>query len=226
MGARFRGHLAAAGVAEGPLTPRLGSSDIGNVSFAVPTIHPMLAITDEPVPMHSEAFRELAATPHAQEVALIGATCLAQTTADLLGTRSLVASAWQEFRAKPDEPRRGRRAPGRADARHPGAPLRGDPGALRTGGRRRGPGRCRRPAERERAAGARRERCEPRAVCTRRGRRDADRGRAGPCSGGSASRSAGSSVRRRPPADLDYGSRPPEWARSATRRGWLSTSPP
>jgi len=100
LGALFRGHLAAAGVVEGLLTTRLGSSDIGNVSFAVPTIHPMLAITDEPVPMHSEAFRELAATPHAQEVALIGATCLAQTTADLIMDPALVASARQEFRGE------------------------------------------------------------------------------------------------------------------------------
>ena len=100
MGARFRAHLAAAGVADGPLSPRLGSSDIGNVSFAMPTIHPMLGITDEPVPLHSEAFRDLAATPHAQEVALIGATCLAQTAAELLLDPALVAAAWEEFRAE------------------------------------------------------------------------------------------------------------------------------
>jgi amidohydrolase len=99
MGRVFRRHLEVAGVADGPLSPRLGSSDIGNVSFAMPTIHPMLAITDEPVPLHSEAFRELAATPHAQEIALIGATCLAQTAADLLTDPALVADAWAEFRA-------------------------------------------------------------------------------------------------------------------------------
>jgi amidohydrolase len=99
IGARFRGHLEAAGIPDGPLSPRLGSSDIGNVSFAVPTIHPMLAITSEPVPLHSEAFRELAATDHAQTVALIGATCLAQTAADLLTDAALVEAAWREFRA-------------------------------------------------------------------------------------------------------------------------------
>jgi amidohydrolase len=100
IGARFRAHLADAGVADGPLSPRLGSSDIGNVSFAMPTIHPMLAITNEPVPLHSEAFRDLAATPHAQEVALIGATCLAQTAADLLFDATLLPAAWAEFRAR------------------------------------------------------------------------------------------------------------------------------
>ena len=40
-----------------------------------------------------------AATPHAQDVALIGATCLAQTAADLLRDPALVEAAWQEFRA-------------------------------------------------------------------------------------------------------------------------------
>ncbi len=99
IGARFRAHLADAGIADGPLSPRLGSSDIGNVSFAVPTIHPMLGITDEPVPLHSEAFRELAATAHAQDVALIGATCLGQTAADLLVDPAISAAAWTEFRA-------------------------------------------------------------------------------------------------------------------------------
>ncbi len=99
IGARFRGHLAAAGTSEDPLSPRLGSSDIGNVSFAMPTIHPMLGITNDPVPLHSEAFRELARTDRAQEVALLGATCLAQTAADLLHDRGLVDAAWQEFRA-------------------------------------------------------------------------------------------------------------------------------
>ena len=79
LAARFAANLAANGVADGPMTDRLGSSDIGNVSFAVPTIHPMLAITDEMVPLHSVAFRDLAATERGNAVALLGATTLAQT---------------------------------------------------------------------------------------------------------------------------------------------------
>jgi amidohydrolase len=98
IGARFAEHLAAAGVADGSLSPRLGSSDIGNVSMVVPTIHPMLGIVDGPVPLHSVAFREAAATPRADEMALIGATCLAQTAAELLADPRLVADAWAEFR--------------------------------------------------------------------------------------------------------------------------------
>jgi amidohydrolase len=99
LGARFAANLAANGVADGPMTDRLGSSDIGNVSFAVPTIHPMLAITDEPVPMHSIAFRDLAATERGDAVALLGATTLAQTAFDALSDPGVVDAAWTEFRA-------------------------------------------------------------------------------------------------------------------------------
>ena len=124
----------------------------------------MLAITDQPVPMHSEAFRELAATPRAQEVALSGRR-VSPRRGRLLGDQALVARRGGSSAQGTDEPRRGQVAhPADADARHPGAPLRGDPVPLRAGGRRRGPLRCRRPAEREPAPGARRERCQRRAV--------------------------------------------------------------
>jgi amidohydrolase len=99
LGQRFAANLAANGVTEGPISTRLGSSDIGNVSFAVPTIHPMLAITDEPVPLHSIEFRDLAKTARGDETALLGATCLAQTAFDVLTEPGLVAAAWEEFRA-------------------------------------------------------------------------------------------------------------------------------
>jgi metal-dependent amidase/aminoacylase/carboxypeptidase family protein len=99
LAARFAANLMADGVADGPMTDRLGSSDIGNVSFAVPTIHPMLAITDEMVPLHSVAFRDLAATERGNAVALLGATTLAQTAADVLTDSALVEAAWAEFRA-------------------------------------------------------------------------------------------------------------------------------
>lgn len=102
LGARFSAHLAANGASEGPVSTRLGSSDIGNVSFAVPTIHPMLAITDEPVPLHSVAFRELAATERADVVALLGATCLAQTAWDVLTDEALLTAARDEFLAHPE----------------------------------------------------------------------------------------------------------------------------
>jgi len=97
MGDRFAANLAAAGVVEGPVSTRLGSSDIGNVSHTVPTIHPMLAITDDPVPLHSIEFRDLAATERADAIVLLGATTLAQTAWDVLADPALLEAAWAEF---------------------------------------------------------------------------------------------------------------------------------
>jgi amidohydrolase len=97
LGERFAANLSAAGVADGPISTRLGSSDIGNVSHALPTIHPMLAITDDPVAMHSVEFRELAVAERADDTVLIGATTLAQTAWEALSDPALIEAAWSEF---------------------------------------------------------------------------------------------------------------------------------
>jgi hypothetical protein len=75
-----------------------GSSDMGNVSLAMPAIHPCLAICDAGVAGHSIEFRDAAAQPRADEVTLLAATLVAQTACDLLQDPSLVAAAWQEHR--------------------------------------------------------------------------------------------------------------------------------
>ncbi len=61
----------------------MGSSDIGNVSSVVPTIHPALAITDGPCPAHSEAFRQCGGTEKAYRSVKTGAELLASTAAEL-----------------------------------------------------------------------------------------------------------------------------------------------
>ena len=92
-------NLAAAGVADGePIADLAGSSDMGNVSLALPAIHPCLAICDEGVAGHSIEFRDAAAMPRADEVTLLAATLVAQTAWQLLDDPSLVAAAWQEHR--------------------------------------------------------------------------------------------------------------------------------
>ncbi|HWF57119.1 MAG TPA: M20 family metallopeptidase [Candidatus Dormibacteraeota bacterium] len=83
-----RGHLHLADVG---LTPketgpweRVGSSDVGDLSYACPTIHPEVAITEEGVSRHTHAFREAAATEAAHDVMLRGAAALALTGADVI----------------------------------------------------------------------------------------------------------------------------------------------
>jgi len=99
LAARFRANLAAAGrVDQDPEPERVGSSDMGNVSLALPTIHPTLAICEAGVPGHSTAFRDAAATPRADETTLLAATLVAQTAFELFTEPALVKAAWREFR--------------------------------------------------------------------------------------------------------------------------------
>ncbi|HEY7935841.1 MAG TPA: M20 family metallopeptidase [Candidatus Limnocylindrales bacterium] len=95
---RFGANLEAYGVVPGPQPDNLGSSDMGDVSQVLPTIHPCVAICPAGVPGHSIEFRDAAATPYADEVTLLVATVVAQTAYELFADPSLVAAAWAEFR--------------------------------------------------------------------------------------------------------------------------------
>ena len=57
---------------------------MGNVSRAVPTIHPSLAICDHGVAWHSIESLRAAATPRADETTLLAASLVARTALDLL----------------------------------------------------------------------------------------------------------------------------------------------
>jgi len=78
--------------------PSAGSTDMANVSWICPTIHPDLAIAPEGTPGHSILFRDAAATPRADETTLLAATLVAQTAADLFLDPVLVEAAWRAFR--------------------------------------------------------------------------------------------------------------------------------
>jgi amidohydrolase len=75
-----------------------GSTDMANVSWVIPSIHPDLAITDVPTPGHSTEFRDAAGRPRADETVLLAATLVAQTALDLLLDPALVERAWRDFR--------------------------------------------------------------------------------------------------------------------------------
>jgi amidohydrolase len=96
---RFRANMAAYGIEDMGDDPNSGSTDMANVSWVCPTIHPDLAICDEGVPGHSILFRDAAATPRADETTLLAATLVAQTAVELFSDPALVEAAWAEFRA-------------------------------------------------------------------------------------------------------------------------------
>ena len=96
---RFRANMTAYGIADQGDDPNAGSTDMGNVSWICPTIHPDLAIAAEGTPGHSILFRDAAITPRADEVTLLAATLIAQTALELYRDPDLVAAAWKEFHA-------------------------------------------------------------------------------------------------------------------------------
>jgi amidohydrolase len=63
-----------------------GSTDCGNVSQALPTIHPYIRISPDGVPGHSREFAQWARSPLARRGLLAGAKALALTAIDLLAS--------------------------------------------------------------------------------------------------------------------------------------------
>jgi len=93
-------NAAAYGIADQGKDANSGSTDMANVSWAVPAIHPDLSISDTSVPGHSIEFRDAAAAPRADRTVLLAATLVAQTALDLLLDPSTSAAAWREFRGE------------------------------------------------------------------------------------------------------------------------------
>jgi metal-dependent amidase/aminoacylase/carboxypeptidase family protein len=74
-----------------------GSTDAGNVSHAIPTIHPYVRTAPDGVPGHSREFAEHNATPLARAGMVAGAKALALTALDLLADPAALAAAKTEF---------------------------------------------------------------------------------------------------------------------------------
>lgn len=78
-----------------------GSTDAGNVSQALPTIHPYIRIAPDDVPNHSREFTEAAASPLARTGLLAAAKALATTALDLLAHPEILQAAKEEFARTP-----------------------------------------------------------------------------------------------------------------------------
>ena len=91
--------MGAYGLVDQGDDPNAGSTDMANVSWVCPTIHPDIAICDEGIAGHSILFRDAAVLPRADEVTLLAATLVAQTAYELFVDRELLDAAWAEFRA-------------------------------------------------------------------------------------------------------------------------------
>jgi len=75
------------------------STDMGNVSVRVPSIHPLLAIAPPDVIIHTAEFATWAASDRADTATLDGAVALARTAADYLGDPELRQAVADDFEA-------------------------------------------------------------------------------------------------------------------------------
>lgn len=96
----FRKNLQSLGRRVHLSNPRIGigSSDIGNVSQVVPSIHPLVAIVPPKVANHSSQFADAAASEAGTRGLLDAAKALALTVVDLLAGPETFARVKEEFR--------------------------------------------------------------------------------------------------------------------------------
>ncbi len=82
---------------------RRGSSDSGNVSQVVPTIHPYIAIGPEDMGGHTNEFREAAVSPAGHEGLINSAKAMAMTAVDLLAVPANLNQAKSAFEEQKKE---------------------------------------------------------------------------------------------------------------------------
>jgi metal-dependent amidase/aminoacylase/carboxypeptidase family protein len=102
IGERYRANAEALGRivrAPSPGARVVGSTDMGNVSYVVPSIHPMIRVAPPGVPIHTPAFAGFAGGPEGDAAVLDGAKALAWTVADLWLDGGLVGLARSEWEA-------------------------------------------------------------------------------------------------------------------------------
>jgi amidohydrolase len=93
----WRRHLVDGGGADGPRPPALGSSDMGNVSQVVPTIHPYLAVGAPGTALHTVEFARQCVGPTADAALRLAVRTLAACVLELINDPSIVRDAHAAF---------------------------------------------------------------------------------------------------------------------------------
>ena len=103
LASRMDAHLAAVGLDPQPSVPwdRVGSTDVGDLSYSVPTLHPEVAIIDEGVSCHTHEFREAADSERGYRALIQGAEALARTGAEVVADDSVREQVRAAFRDQP-----------------------------------------------------------------------------------------------------------------------------
>ena len=76
----------------------VGSTDMGNVSYLAPSIHPMIQVAPRGVPIHTARFADYAGGEEGDRAAIDGAKVLALTALDVWASESLRTQIAAEFK--------------------------------------------------------------------------------------------------------------------------------
>ncbi|VAX22899.1 N-acyl-L-amino acid amidohydrolase [hydrothermal vent metagenome] len=100
IGYAFRKNMSMAGIEEENFgeAEEIGSSDIGNLSQIIPTLHPEYAIGDRGDINHSRNFLKAVMSKKGEKMMLGMTQAMAMTVYDLLSDPKLLASAKKEFK--------------------------------------------------------------------------------------------------------------------------------
>ncbi len=79
----------------------VGSTDMGNISYLVPSIHPMIKVAPDGVPIHSVDFASYAGSPAGDQAVIDGAKVMAMTVVDLWTSEALRQQMREEFDQRP-----------------------------------------------------------------------------------------------------------------------------
>ena len=87
--ASYVANLPGVGRHPGPLWPKAGSTDMGNISHRFPTIHPMIGLAEPSLVLHTSQMAALAGAEPGDRAVLDGAYLLAATAVDAALTPAL-----------------------------------------------------------------------------------------------------------------------------------------
>ncbi len=80
-----------------PERPRMGSTDMGNVSHSLPAIHPYVSIGPRDLKGHTDEFREAAATDAGRAAMVVAAKAMALTALDLFIDPAFLEEVRRDF---------------------------------------------------------------------------------------------------------------------------------
>jgi amidohydrolase len=107
MARLFESHASAIGRRFTPLSELppgfAGSTDMGNVSHRVPSIHPMLSTAPPEIAIHNPGFARWAASDKGDAAVIDGAKALALTALDLMADPATLAAVRSDFEATSEE---------------------------------------------------------------------------------------------------------------------------